>query len=198
MNRKLTARLLHLFCKLVLRPGKLGRLSFVAPPFRIPGAQALYMGDNTRIGPYAFFVLVHEHLGKHYSPEFTIGNNVHIGHDFFGGCQKRIIIEDNVLISSRVFMSDAIHDYRDVKRPVLTQPLTTAKTVIVQESAFIGVNASILPGVTIGRNAVVAASAVVTKDVPSYSVVAGNPASVIKQYAFETGTWVKKARGDIQ
>lgn len=193
MRRELATRLLHIFCKFILRPGKLGRLSFVVPPFRIPGARALYIGDHTRIGPYAFFVLVHEHLGIRYWPQFTIGNNVHIGHDFFGGCQNRIVIEDNVLISSRVFMSDSIHDYRDINRSVLDQPLAAARPVIVKEGAFIGVNACILPGVTIGQNAVVAAGAVVTKDVPPYAVVAGNPAVVIRHYSSEQGAWVKTA-----
>jgi acetyltransferase-like isoleucine patch superfamily enzyme len=191
MNRALAARVLNIVCKLLLRPAKLGKSSFVMPPFRVSNAKALYIGDNTSIGQYAFFVLRPEHHSVKFTPEFIIGNNVHIGNDFFIGCQKRILIEDNVLISSRVFISDSIHDYRDINRPVLDQPMTEGKAITVKENAFIGVNACILPGVCVGKNSVVAAGAVVTKDVPPYSVVAGNPAIVIKRYSFEKGSWLK-------
>jgi acetyltransferase-like isoleucine patch superfamily enzyme len=62
-------------------------------------------------------------------------------------------------------------------------------SVVIQEGAFIGINAVILPGVTIGRNAVVAASAVVTKSVPPFTVVAGNPATIVKRYNDIDGSW---------
>jgi acetyltransferase-like isoleucine patch superfamily enzyme len=191
MNRARAARVLNLLCRLLLRPATLGKNSFVMPPFRVSNAKALYLGDNTAIGRYAFFVLGSENHGVKDKPQFIIGNNVHVGHDFFVGCQKRIIIENNVLISSRVFMSDSIHDYRNINRPVLDQPMTAGEAVTIKENAFIGVNACILPGVCVGKNSVVAAGAVVTKNVPPYSVVAGNPAVVIKRYSFEKGSWLK-------
>jgi acetyltransferase-like isoleucine patch superfamily enzyme len=191
MNKAITARFLNTICKLLVRPGKLGKNSFIAPPFRISNPKALYIGDNSSIGQYAFFVLCSEHNNVKYRPEFIIGNNVQIGNDFFIGCQKRILIEDNVLISSRVFIADTTHDYRDISRPVLDQPLTEGKVVTVKENAFIGVNACILPGVCVGKNSVVAAGAIVTRDVPPYSVVAGNPAIVIKRYSFKKEDWMK-------
>jgi acetyltransferase-like isoleucine patch superfamily enzyme len=61
--------------------------------------------------------------------------------------------------------------------------------VVIEEGAFIGINAVILPGVTVGRNAVVAASSVVTKDVPPFTVVAGNPAAVVKRYNVIDRSW---------
>ena len=55
------------------------------------------------------------------------------------------------------------------------------KPVVIKQNAWIGAKATILPGVTVGKNAVVAANAVVTKDVPANTVVAGNPAKIIKK-----------------
>lgn len=54
-----------------------------------------------------------------------------------------------------------------------------------------GFNCEVLSGVHIGKHSIVAARAVVTKDIPPYSIVAGNPARVIKQYNFETKLWEK-------
>ena len=61
------------------------------------------------------------------------------------------------------------------------RPITSKGPVVIGNNVWIGDKATILPGVTIGDGAVIAANAVVTKDVPAYSVVGGNPAKVIKQ-----------------
>jgi len=190
MKKTTTTRLLNIFCRLYLRPAKLGRSSFILPPFRISNPKALFIGDNTRIGQYAFWVMCTTHNGRNYAPRLSIGNNVQIGNDLFVGCLKNITIGDNVLISSRVFIADTTHDYKDVTRPVIEQRLTEGLTVTIEENAFIGVNACILPGIRIGKNAVVGAGAVVTRDVQPYTVVAGNPAIPVKQYAFGEKTWV--------
>jgi acetyltransferase-like isoleucine patch superfamily enzyme len=197
MKKTLTTRLLNVFCRLYLRPAKLGRNSFVLPPFRITNPKSLFIGDNTRIGQYAFWVLCKAHNQRHYTPRFTIGNNVQIGNDLFVGCLKNITIGDNVLISSRVFIADTTHDYKDVKRPVIEQNLTEGQAVTIEDNAFIGVNTCILPGICIGKNAVVGAGAVVTRDVQSFTVVAGNPAVTIKRYDFEKKTWIS-ARQDAR
>lgn len=64
--------------------------------------------------------------------------------------------------------------------PVSKRPIVTKGPVIINKNVWVGDKASILSGVTIGEGSIVAANAVVTKDVPAYSVVAGNPAKVIK------------------
>ena len=67
--------------------------------------------------------------------------------------------------------------------------------VKIGSGTWIGVHAVIVGAVTIGRNCVVAANAVVTKDVPDYSVVGGVPAKIIKQYDLKLGRWVHKSQG---
>ena len=194
MERSFTAHLLHIFCKAVLRPAKLGRGSFIAPPYRISNPKALSIGENSRIGQYAFFVLCNRHNRHSYDPQFSIGDNVRIGNDLFVGCQKQVTINNNVLISSRVFIADTTHAYQDVATPVVQQDLTEGLPVVIHEDAFVGVNACILPGVSIGKHAVVAAGAIVTRSVAPYTVVAGNPAVPIKRCSFENGTWLKVDR----
>jgi acetyltransferase-like isoleucine patch superfamily enzyme len=94
-----------------------------------------------------------------------------------GGClfmaRGGITIEDDVQIAANVQLVSNNHD--PYERQILT-----CKTVLIRQGAWIGAGASILPGVTVGRYAIVGTSAVVTKDVPDYAVVAGVPAKVLK------------------
>ncbi len=104
-----------------------------------------------------------------------IGKNVFINH----GCSfldiGGITIEDDVLIGPKVSVITESHPLNPAERKALL-----VKPVIIKRNAWIGAGATILPGVTIGENAVVAAGAVVSKDVPANTVVAGIPAKVVK------------------
>jgi acetyltransferase-like isoleucine patch superfamily enzyme len=65
--------------------------------------------------------------------------------------------------------------------------------ITIEDDVWIGANSTVLAGVTIGRHSIVAAGSVVTRSVPPYSVCAGAPAKVVKQYDFEQKAWVKPA-----
>lgn len=91
-----------------------------------------------------------------------------------------IRIEDDVLIGSSVHIYVDTHQYTDISCSILHQGFFESKEVVIGSGAWIGANVVILPGVTIGKNSVVGAGAVVTKDVPEFTVAAGNPAKVIK------------------
>jgi acetyltransferase-like isoleucine patch superfamily enzyme len=118
------------------------------------------------------FVPFHTNFGKH----ITIGKNVFINH----GCSfldiGGITIEDDVLIGPKVSLITENHP-RD---PANRKSLDLAK-IVIKKNAWIGAGATILPGVTIGENAIVAAGAVVTKDVFDNTIVGGVPAKLIKK-----------------
>jgi maltose O-acetyltransferase len=113
------------------------------------------------------------------TPEAIFGPKplLSIGTETFVG-RVEIHMHASLTIGNRVCINDgavlltASHDIRDVKWPVEVQPIT------IHDYAWIATNAIILPGVTIGRGAVVAAGAVVTKAVPPGAVAAGNPAVI--------------------
>ena len=106
--------------------------------------------------------------------QLTIGKNVFINHSFTAMSIGGITLEDNVQIGPHVTIVTDNHDFDN--RYVLK-----CRSVRVCNNAWIGANATIMPGVTVGENAVVAGGAVVTKDVPANTVVGGNPAKIIKQ-----------------
>jgi acetyltransferase-like isoleucine patch superfamily enzyme len=91
-----------------------------------------------------------------------------------------VCIGNHVNLAQGITVTALNHNFTDANSMIDEQGIST-KPVIIDDDVWIGANAVILPGITIGRHVVVAAGAVVTKDVPPYSLVAGVPARVIKQ-----------------
>ncbi|MFM5035280.1 MULTISPECIES: acyltransferase [Aeromonas] len=96
------------------------------------------------------------------------------------GEEGRVIIEDDVMLGSGIHIYVANHRFNLPHKNIIEQGHTPSKTVTLKQGCWIGANSIILPGVTIGYNAVVGAGSIVTKDVPPGVVVAGNPAKFIK------------------
>lgn len=169
-----------------------GSGSLIKGPSKIWNKGSIEMGKSSFIAENCFLAVSTKdsHGPKKFSPVLKIGNNVCIGSSFFAACIKEIIIEDNVLISDRVFVSDHIHEYKNIHKPIINQQLIEKGTVRIKKGAFIGINAVIMPGVTVGKNSVIGASSLVNKDVPDYSVVVGNPAKIIKIYDIKSKKWL--------
>lgn len=117
------------------------------------------------------FTPLHINYGKH----TKIGKNVFINFDCVFLDLGGIIIEDNVLIAPKVSLLSEGHPTSIGDRHSLIP-----KPILIKKNAWIGANATILPGVTIGENSVVAAGSIVSKDVPDNSIVGGIPAKFIK------------------
>ena len=99
-------------------------------------------------------------------------------------------IGNNVILAQHIVLSGLNHGYTDPDVPISLQPCSVGE-IIVEDDCWIGANSVITAGVTIGRHSVVAGGSVVTKNVPPYTVVAGNPARPIRQYRPSTGIWEK-------
>jgi acetyltransferase-like isoleucine patch superfamily enzyme len=128
----------------------------------------------------------------------TVNNavgNVSVGNHTRVGIGSVLIgpvsIGDDVAIAQHVVITALNHNYTDVSKPISEQGVTTDRVYIGDET-WIGSNAVILPGVVIGMHCVVAAGSVVTHSVPSFCVVAGNPARIIKRYNPDTCTWMRE------
>lgn len=169
---------------------KFGRGSIIKYPAKIWNKQYIEIGKDIFIAENSFLAIT-KNDSKYKNPVFKVGDNVCIGSNFFVACINEVVIEDNVLISDRVFISDHIHDYSDISVPIILQKLIPKGKVLIRNGAFIGINAVIMPGVTIGKNSVIGASSVVVEDVSDYCVVTGNPAKIIKQYDYDKKAWMK-------
>lgn len=113
-----------------------------------------------------------------FGENITIGKNVFVNHACTFMDRGGITIEDDVLIGPKVNLITTNHPLNPEERSA-----TISHPITIKRRAWIGVGATILPGVTVGENAVVAAGAVVSKNVPANSIVAGVPAKVIKTIA---------------
>lgn len=112
--------------------------------------------------------------------ELIIGENVGIAANAFIAMRGTITIGDNTIFGPGVSIHAENHNFSDLNKPIRKQG-ATRKEVTIGKDCWIGSKAVILDGVNIGNHVIVAAGAVVTKDVPDYAIVGGVPAKIIKQ-----------------
>jgi acetyltransferase-like isoleucine patch superfamily enzyme len=120
---------------------------------------------------------------RNFNPEISIGDGVIMNTDVHIGCINKIVIGNNVLFASRIYITD--HSHGEITKEALSlppslRPLRTKGPVIIKNNVWIGEGVAILPGVTIGENSIIGANSVVTKCFPNNCVLAGNPAKVLK------------------
>ena len=130
------------------------------------------IGRNVRICSSAFI------LG---AGDLSIGDNTWIGHQVFIETGSRVAIGANVDIAPRVYIGTGSHRIDPVGSHSAGEG--TSQPIVIEDGAWLGANATILPGVTIGEKAVVGAGAVVTKSIPPRTVAVGCPAKAVRPLA---------------
>ncbi|MBK9571149.1 MAG: acyltransferase [Chitinophagaceae bacterium] len=103
-----------------------------------------------------------------------IGDGTYIGRFCHIYATSSIEIGKKVLIADKVYISDNIHGYKNINLPVIDQPVEQLNTVIIGDGAWLGENVCVI-GASIGKNSVVGANAIVTKNIPDYCVAVGSP-----------------------
>jgi lipopolysaccharide O-acetyltransferase len=125
----------------------------------------------------------------------VFGKNVEINDYVHIAAGEKIIIGDNVLIASKVFISDLNHgnykgNNQDSPLSLPNSRKLSTSPIVIKDNVWIGEGVCVMSGVTIGVGCVVGALSVVTKDVPDFSIVVGAPAKVIKVFNFDKKEWV--------
>lgn len=161
-------------------------------PFEIRNKHLVKVGYGFTTGKYCRIEAYNEgdirlRIGKN----FQMNDSVHIVASEF------VEIGENVLIASKVFISDTSHGEYNLSNvqsspliPPTERPLITKK-VIIKDNVWIGEFVSIMPGVTIGEGAIIGTMSVVTKDVPPNTISFGSPSKVVKEYNFDLKKWIK-------
>lgn len=144
-------------------------------------------GFGCRLEAYPDGILKTLFIGKN----FQMNDYVHIT------ASESVIIGDNVLLASKIYISDSSHGsysgtYEDSSpleipkdRKIFTKP------VVIEDNVWLGEFVSVLPGVKIGKGTIVGANSVVSKDLPDNVIAVGSPAKPIKKYNFENHRWEK-------
>ncbi|WP_267191373.1 acyltransferase [Vibrio campbellii] len=146
------------------------------------------IGSNVSIFNNARLEAINRYNELEFNGDIVIGDRVRIQQNLHLTCASNITIEDDVAIAANVTITDIKHGYKDICLPIERQDID-CHDVLIKSGAKVYNNAVILPGVTIGKNSVVGANSVVTRSIPDYSVVTGNPARIIIK--FQDGRWVK-------
>jgi acetyltransferase-like isoleucine patch superfamily enzyme len=165
--------------------GSIGKDPRISRPLHLLGGEHIFIGDNFHAGHRLRIETYSEFSGQTFTPRLTIGNHVSMNFDCHIGCVERVEIGNNVLFASRVFVTDHFHGTTDSRRMLEIPPslrlLSTKGAVVIEDDVWLGEGVCVMPGVRIGRGAVIGANAVVTKNIPPYAVAAGIPAKIIKQ-----------------
>jgi len=124
----------------------------------------------------------------------VLSNGCKIGRRSTISCKNQILLGQNVLLAPAVLLMDHNHQYLDTSRPIMAQGVTTGGKITIEENCWLGYCCVVLcmsGELTIGRNSVIGANSVVTKSVPPFSIVGGNPGRVVKRYDPESQQWIK-------
>lgn len=170
--------------KAVKKFAHVGNHPLIMRKIRILGGENITIGDDFYCYWGQRFEAYTRHNGHTFAPKIIIGNQVSINADCHIGAIDRVELHDGVLLAGRVFITDHLHGNTTAESlniPPQERILTTKGPVIIKKNAWLGEGVAVMPGVTIGENAVIGANSVVTKDIPDNAVAVGIPARVIKQ-----------------
>jgi len=173
--------------------GACGTKVVIEPPFKFKNLQLVAFEDHVTIKHFGWISAIDDGADR-YWPKVLIGANSSIGMGVTISAVRRIVLGKNALLARNVYISDHGHAFEDVNVPIMYQGVGGIGEVHIGDHTWIGQNACIMPGVTIGKHCIVGANSVVTKDLPDFSVAVGSPARIIKQYNAATRCWERVAR----
>lgn len=199
LNKKpLLKKRVHSYISCTSRPRPRTYVRWFVNPFFHERARKSVISRKSRMDVFPFngFSIGNHSVVEDYATinngvgDVTIGEESRIGI----GCTVigPVTVENNVILAQNVVVSGLNHKYEDISTPIRMQGVCT-DLVRLKSGAWIGANSAIVPGVQVGINSIVAAGSVVTKDVPDYCIVAGNPAKLIKRYNHHTEKWERVA-----
>lgn len=179
ISRKFTRFFNLIFYRLFFKKyGKGSRIEnayFLTPEY-------IEIGNNVLICERARIEGVSNYEGFEFNPLIIFEDNVSIQQNIHLTCANSIIIKKHTAIAANVTITDIIHPYEDILVPIEKQPIICKKVEIGEECKIYN-NAVILPGVILGKHCVVGANSVVKEGIyPDFSVLAGSPAKIIRQY----------------
>lgn len=159
-------------------------------PIDIRGKKYIKFGEKLTTGRYCRI----EAMSNNNKKSLKLGNDIQINDNVHITAFNSIIIEDNVLVASKVYISDTSHgkyngDNQSLPEEIVEQRELYYKKVHISKNVWLGESVSVLPGVFIGENSIIGANSVVTKDIPNNSIAVGSPAKVIKKFNYKSKKW---------
>ena len=162
---------------------KIGKNSIICKKATVLGSKYIVIGNGVSIGKNAVLTAWDTYGNQTFCPNINIGDSCNIGEYCHISAINKIIFGQNVLTGRWLTVVDNGHGKTDIGainiQPI-KRPLFSKGPVVVEDNVWIGDKVTIMSGVTIGKNSIIGANTVITKNIPENSVVAGNPAKLLK------------------
>ena len=171
----------------------------IFPDARLGGVKCMQIGQDFVAGRGLWLEAVTDYApaNQNFSPQLIIGDRVSVGEYVHIGCNHRIVIGDDVLMGSKIYITDHNHgvyrgDNADSPNiPPSERQLTEGENVEIGARCWIGEFVTILPGVTIGEGCIIGSHSTVTHDIPANSIAVGSPARIVKRWDGVEQRWIK-------
>ena len=181
----------------------------IPAPRQIRGAERMRIGNDVDLGPYSILKVTTEYPREWaeseeydvprqtFDPLIVIGDRVTATSHLHIAAFDQILIEDDVLMASNVFLSDASHAFHTAEVPYRYQGFFRVAPIRIGRGSWLAQNVVVMPGVTIGELSIVGANSVVTKSIPDRCIAAGAPARVIRRWDPESESWARAGGSDV-
>lgn len=161
---------------------------FLGPNVQIFGIENVLIKENCTIGENTLITINHRIKKK---IQLIINDNVYLGRDFFISVGKSIYIGNYCVFGENCSLISAGKIFDNPLVPYALSGNSNDKKIEVGVNCWFGNDASVIGDVKIGHGSIIGANTVVTKDIPPFSMVVGNPAKIIKTFNFENNQWVR-------
>ena len=154
-------------------------------------APDIQLGDGVYLAPDVWLNIAPGSTGP--NAKIILGKGCRIGRRSTISAKNLVVLEDDVLLAPSVLLMDHNHEFSDIHRPIHEQGVTEGGKITVEKNCWLGCSSVVLctkGELRIGRNSVIGANSVVTRSVPPFSVIAGNPAKLVKRYDPNRQRWV--------
>jgi len=187
MNFRIFLRQLFSFWKRSQGPfPKTGTDTYIDPSAQFLGASRIAIGSRCSIGEDCWFNVNQRGVE---GPAIIVGDSCFIGRRNFFTAGSQIILGDYALTGVDCHFLGANHSFADPLKPYVISEVPTEEPIMIGTNCWLGSSVIVLRGVRIGYGSIIGAGAVVTRDIPPFSIAVGNPAQVLRRYNFASGQW---------